>query len=132
MREILFRGKSDLSGMWVEGYYIVREDEFGNKLYEIHELSGKKYVVDPKTVGQYIGVTDKNDNKIFEGDVCGGSWNTMFKILYDDVVLQFRAILPDGASREIVYYGHYGALRHYGSNIEIIGNIYDNPELLEV
>lgn len=68
-------------------------------------------------------MTDKNGKKIFEGDIVHGYWNTKFLIFFDLCCLQFRAKLSDGTEKDIDYYGD-------SKKIEVIGNIYDNPELL--
>lgn len=115
MKEILFRGKRVDNGKWVFG------DLEHNGKNVPKWVNGNEIV--PETVGQYIGLTDKNGKKIFESDIVHGYWNTKFLIFFDLCCLQFRAKLSDGTEKDIDYYGD-------SKKIEVIGNIYDNPELL--
>lgn len=85
MREILFRGKRIDNGEWVYGYYVLKKlPYFKDKgvnvehlIYDNMEIEDNGYkqfvdtmpisfVVDPKTISQYTGLTDKYDKKIFE------------------------------------------------------------------
>lgn len=121
MREILFRGKRKDNGEWVYGYLV--------KMFGVLNIIGKDnenivYEIIPETVGQFTGLTNKNGKKIFEGDIVQGYWNTKFLIFFDLCCLQFRAKLSDGTEKDIDYYGD-------SKKIEVIGNIYDNPALLE-
>lgn len=137
MREILFRGKIT-QDEWVYGFYE------NVKLEEatIHYVNDK--IVSSKTVGQYTGLTDKNGNKIFEGDIIrltppkesGEIYIATPRNPQEDRIL--KVIFFDGMfavdMSKWFKYGHGKvALQTYETNrIEIIGNIYDNPELLEV
>lgn len=127
MREILFRGKRVDNKEWVYGFYSNTKSDYG-RFYYIHD-ENSFFRVDPSTVGQYTGLTDKNGNKIFEGDV-----------------LQDKSIIP--SLMEVVYdrggfvvgYGKsglpvYEEFQRYVYSIEnckeVIGNIHDNPELMK-
>lgn len=121
MREILFRGKRKDNGKWVEGMLVRYNPEL-----EVANMADEFEILVPvntKTVGQFTGLTDKNGTKIFEGDIVKGAWDTIFQVVYDDCYLGFRAKEEDGMHNCIDYYGL--------DLIEVIGNIYDNPELLK-
>lgn len=126
MREILFRGKRTDNGEWVYGNLVRGCDEkyayiveFGN-----NELCRNYVNVDPDTVGQYTGLKDKNGTKIFEGDI-GRRRDDIFLIDWSEEKSAFVMIFHDYIC-EILY------LEELWDDAEVIGNIHDNPELLEV
>lgn len=126
MREILFRGKRKDNGGWAYGNYAVTDSS--GKQHFIFQNKAFEFEVDPKTVGQYTGITDKNGKKIFEGDI-------LKNIESDEIV----DICYSGCSFR---YSYNNSIYGYGvddiedgiltDEFEIIGNIYDNPELLKV
>lgn len=121
MREYLFRGKTIANGKWSEGNLLVTKQGCC-----ITPDTTVYVAVDPETVGQYTGLTDKNGTKIFEGDII----DFLYRSGYDDYgIVQYDA---DETEFGFVYNSIYEGLgRHYQSkDIEVIGNIYDNPELL--
>lgn len=154
MREILFRGKRTDNGEWVCGYYtelpvgslgatifsnddeIVCEDtaSYIIKVFEKQHsnysngnpllvIECENYEVIPETVGQYTGLNDKNGKQIFEGDIVampaygGGKHKAVVyfkggKFAVDGSNYSFKDIAP--------------------KRMEVIGNIYDNKEILDV
>ena len=135
MREILFRGKRVDNGKNVVGFYFNvpehRNPDLSGKSIIISINNGMYFEVISKTVGQYTGLTDKNDKKIFEGDICKTyfesythSWEEV------GVVTEFcGAYGIESADGK-----HFRAFINetvYTRSREVIGNIYDNPELLE-
>lgn len=141
MREILFRGK-DFSGVinhnWCFGSLDTIEDDRAIIIYSDRFGNKCRIFVDPSTIGQYTGLTDKNGTKIFEGDI----------VTYEDAVADFEGyhdevFLNCGEVGISAWDGIYFTNRQtvdmsdlYESettvDCEVIGNIFDNPELLEV
>jgi len=130
MREIEFRGKCIRHGQWHYGYYITYsmfESGVFSSAINRHSIKrydgGDIYDVIPETIGQHTGLKDKNGTKIFEGDALKYSsvprvieWNERYA-RYDQVRID------DGSSMFLDY--------EDAILCEIIGNIHDNPELLE-
>ena len=140
MREILFRGKRIDNGNWVEGFYV--EDPFCDR-YEICDVNSVTYHredVYPSTVGQYTGLQDKNGKRIFEGDIVRyryetgkGHWNSdqLSVIEWENTGCFMRGIM--GTNKYACATGWLVSIPHgNGKFFEVIGNIHDNPELLEV
>ncbi len=129
MREILFRGKRTDNGEWVYGDLIQNVDclKIREQEKSIRKIA-KSYEIDLETVGQFTGLLDKNGKKIFEGDIVLGLFLFDMSI---NAVVKFR----DGAfglewrRGEIIEFNAFTSLCNI--TYEIIGNIYDNPELLE-
>ena len=137
-----FRGKRKDNGEWVKGFYV--ESKHYDEGVTLHRIISEdvkycdyegyyiEYDVDPETVGQYIGICDINETEIFEGDIIkfsGEYWVVKHGIFYDN-----------GFSDSL--YGYYieligekvcrfGIVYDPKNGFEVVGNVYDNPELLK-
>ena len=125
-REILFRGKRVDNGEWVKGFYVCIPDTHYIMTGKFDSLTNgiinsEAYKVDLDTVGRFTGLEDKLGTKIFEGDVID-DLGVEYIVVFDSDYAQFRGKF-DGWNAEI---------SHIASRCEVIGNIHDNPELLEV
>ena len=124
MREILFRGK-DVNNKWHFGNFIKDKYYFSEEIcYSIYSVGCGEHQVIPETAGQYTGLTDKNGTKIFEGDIVKVSYTDGFEIgaiCWSNLNFRFCFNTPEGFS--------YGF--NVSDELEVIGNIHDNPELLE-
>lgn len=132
MREILFKGRGDTKyndGLW---YYGVPIRDFDGD-WQICTNNSKRVVI-PETVGQYTGLKDKNGTKIFEGDIVLVPYiDPIFKCTWNDTSPCERAIVKYCNGMFYVEYIESGdkfTLSAMGGYMKIIGNIYDNPELL--
>lgn len=122
MREILYRGKA-LDDNWYYGVPLVFTEDY---VCMTAPHTYNKSVL-PETVGQYTGLTDKNDKKIFEGDIVvvniKGN-NTICKVAWADNVAHFQLWQKNTIPHTPT------ALNLGNYDCEIIGNIHDYPELL--
>ena len=159
MREILFRGRRLDNCEWEYGDMFQNHDErifvgelvvtdvSSNRFCDKYEIGTYFAAVDPASVGQFTGMTDKNGKKIFEGDIVRyvyepgeGYWNSN-----QNSVIKWRE--PGwymegikGTNKYALMCGYmttvpYASVSNEQKNIkvfEVIGNIHDNPELLEV
>jgi len=150
MRTIKFRGKTELTGEWVYGFF-----SMGSSVRFEHQNQDERivprYLIDdgllhdviPETVGQFTGLFDKYGNEIYEGDILLWTRKNVHiegrpvqDLLYKCVVyydndkfsFRFRCELRCGAC---VGYLDFDDDRADESFVEVIGNIHDNPELLK-
>lgn len=140
MREILFKAKRKDNGEWVEGSLIIAE---GSVAYIIRSkskafipkgesiiCSAECYEINPETLCQYTGLTDKNGRKIWENDILKANLDeshpediTYIKILWNEC----RFCVNENYSTDI------DALKKWDAeHFQVCGNIFDNAELLEV
>lgn len=144
MREILFKAKRIDNGEWIEGYIFDNGFDGEEKKYFVGGLIIEKYngtacddwnitgidfcEINPETLCQFTGLYDKNGKRIWENDVvwlvCDGKEH-IYQIVWDNSELDFKA-----AKGEENYGTNYEYLLCC-DDIEVIGNIFDNPELLQ-
>lgn len=134
MREILFRGKCLADGEWIYGYYTgpVGIDP-SHEICDIADPCGSRIDVDPDTVGQYTGLTDKNGTKIFEGDVVDiGEHDLMVNGLYCVIFCMANHCwaLQRGCEHRESYFS-FSDLNGFAESSVVVGNIHDNPELMK-
>ena len=131
MREILFRGKTEISERWVVGDLLQWSGGEMCICENRNHFEKGKYRVIPETVGEYTGLTDKNGRKIFEGDILGAHLDVNYPENETIAVIVWAnnawCIQELGAEPDII-----GDDELKNDGWEIIGNIHDNPELLEV
>ena len=128
MREFLFRGKT-YSNKWVYGYLV--KGSIDEDFYILKNVGGTPFWIDQETIGQYTGLTDKNGKKIFEGDIVKfhtetytSESDTIGKIEYFNGT--FGISYKNGK-----HFLEFINMSMYVRWYEVIGNIHDNPELLE-
>lgn len=146
-REILFKAKRIDNGEWVEGCIVIDQSRLDIFKYRIQPIeSGVLYAppIDPDTLCQYTGFTDKNGKKIWENDILRYSYDyDGSPFLKDGEEIKYRV----GAVFWSEWRGSWAVCGRgnkkctnndvfkYNRNpnrAEVIGNIFDNPELLEV
>lgn len=145
MREILFRGKRIDNGEWVEGLLsqttVIASNKPAYVALTIDELVKKPFdgcwhEVDPETVAQFTGLTDMNGKKIFEGDILNSPswwWGPRFVYLmqgkcgpcHGENVMQYILAKNVDNPESNATWNLWD-----GCQVEVIGNIHDNPELL--
>ena len=149
MREILFKGKTK-EGEWVYGNYEYYHKPEKHIISNIYDNTTKGVI--PETVGQYTGLTDKNGKKIFEGDIIRFN-NQVGSIVYErgcfgigiDKAIRYKrfedyveektnncysGVRNDNFISLFEIYWNCNNENNQIDEIEIIGNIHDNPELL--
>ena len=133
MREILFKAKRADNGEWVTGYYIksiVDGSVFG---YIRESIFGTDIKIMLNTLCQYTGLKDKNGKMIWENDVVKieeheDTVNGLYKVIYCENAHCYA--LERSADFHYNFFT-FSDLNGFETSSEVIGNIFDNPELLE-
>ena len=141
MREILFKAKRIDNGEWIEGSlidldidsgycYIVQPYKKASILPIIFLITDRMKLVDPETLCQFTGLCDKNGNKIWENDICDRKekYPEVVKMTNGDWTLDYSYALGRDYGNSYCNLGFYVNERKC---VEVIGNIFDNPELLQ-
>ena len=125
IREVIFRGKRADNGEWIEGSLLGIDWCDKPSTYSIAPNTPVSvfYSVIPETVGQYTGLTDKNGVRTFEGDIVSlvKHDSLIYKVVY--VPCRYELVNSKGVNCFVLDI-------YKSENIEVIGNIHDNPELL--
>lgn len=127
MREILFRGKRIDNGEWEYGGCVFTENKVCLIYNQTHSIDLQGCTVEENSVGQYTGWTDKNGKKVFEGDI----------VRYNDTIHKVIFCTINGSAFFGITMPERGEIWNFdgitcANKMEVIGNIHDNPELLEV
>jgi uncharacterized phage protein (TIGR01671 family) len=129
MREILFRGKRVDKGEWVYGYYVYCDKSDSHLICEQNtSRSLNQYGVIHETVGQFTGLLDKNKVKVFEGDIFGGRYESCY-ISWDEQLHGWNFKWTFNNESTIGDFNLFEEDDH--STLEVIGNIYENEELIK-
>lgn len=141
MRELLFRGKRIDNGEWVYGsftnWYQLRFNSDTPKMGIATEFELVYHDCVPETVGEYTGLCDKNGKRIFEGDILEFTYNDVGKSLNTGLYTVQWSDNYDNYAGWVIQENTKGInpdkMDYWNGNcFEVIGNIYDNPELLQL
>ena len=135
MRENLFRGKSRKDNNWVEGSLLIIDEEQFYIVPKSARVEGEMSLtlllslnfiaVYPKTIGQYTGKVDADGKRIFEGDILDIMlYGKNLKVVWWQALCGFG--LDDKDENNLLFMNEI-----YSNGVIVIGNIYDNPELME-
>jgi uncharacterized phage protein (TIGR01671 family) len=140
MRPIEFRGKRLDNGEWAKGSLILtmREDTKVTRAFILSPYAGgmsgdvskstlnfMPVEVDPATVGQFTGLTDKNGRKIYEGDIVNLLGECRREVIFKEGVFGYASILDEAIALGLNY--NFKWIDGRSAIVEVVGNIHDNP-----
>ncbi len=138
-REILFKAKRIDNGEWVEGYYVktrigtdIKPSDVIFVPFKINRNEEWGWIkIDPDTLCQFTGLTDKNGKRIWENDICDRKEKYPEIVTYNkgDWQLDYSYVFGKEMHTDACNLGFYVCERDC---VEVIGNIFDNADLLEV
>ena len=130
MRKIKFRGKSIDGKEWLYGDLLSSVDKKRFAIFADDKESCDECEVAPKTVGQFSGLYDCNEKEIFEGDILKwGKDGLMYVVKFWDGM--FYASVEECNEGILGGFPLHALTEHEDRECEIVGNIFDNPELLK-
>ena len=127
MRDIKFRGKHIKTGEWIVTRKVDLIPAADGSIYLYDEDKKKWCRVDPKTLGQYMGFSDKNDDEIFEGDIVEWYFFRLMRKVMDVATLDSLPVFWLKNEQ----FGYEGEDLVDPEGTVKIANVHDNPELLE-
>lgn len=136
MREILFKAKRTYDGKWVEGYYLRDQYHLRGKDIIFYRKDSDRFtiytdIIDPETLCQFTGLYDKNGKRIWENDIVLVIYENRYyekkELGNGKIVFTRGAWYIGGKVRNELYTIDEDAI----FQVEIVGNIFDNPELLQ-
>ena len=149
VREIEFRGKDINDNKWVYGFYSqfhnrpVVDEPNSHQIFEIlpdeksirlfkTSIGGIWHIIDENTLGQFTGLCDKNGKKIYEGDIIKSHYGSIYIVKYfaDWSGFSLKLVFLNTEGKLIRATGRQHLYKNDCTRLEILGNVWDNPELL--
>lgn len=140
MQKMLFRGK-DKHGQWHfgNGINVIDDADWAEIVFAsrslkpngFEQIGYEQHEVERNTIGQYIGINDKYNTKIYHGDIVKTKYGRLCQVVYRSTPCFCGYDLHPIGSNAMDYRVPDRRDLFYSGNLEIVGNIYDNPELMQ-